>query len=74
MWVESITLNNIKCFQQQEISFIRDPNVTQRQEKLYDWVTLLGENGVGKSTILQALALLLAGSESALELLPLPNG
>ncbi len=74
MWVESITLNNIKCFQQQEISFIRDPNATQHQEKLYDWVTLLGENGVGKSTILQALALLLAGPEAALELLPRPNG
>jgi energy-coupling factor transporter ATP-binding protein EcfA2 len=74
MWVESITLNNIKCFQQQEISFIRAPNAIQRQEKLYSWVTLLGENGVGKSTILQALALLLAGPEAALEILPRPNG
>jgi ABC-type cobalamin/Fe3+-siderophores transport system ATPase subunit len=74
MWVESITLNNIKCFQQQKISFTRDPNATQHQEKLYSWVTLLGKNGVGKSTILQALALLLAGPEVALELLPHPNG
>jgi energy-coupling factor transporter ATP-binding protein EcfA2 len=74
MWVESITLDNIKCFQQQEINFIRDSNATQRQEKLYSWVTLLGKNGVGKSTILQSLALLLAGPEAALELLPRPNG
>jgi energy-coupling factor transporter ATP-binding protein EcfA2 len=74
MWVESITLDNIKCFQKQKISFIRDPNTTQRQEKLYNWVTLLGENGVGKSTILQSLALLLAGPVAALELLPRPNG
>ena len=74
MWAESITLDNIKCFQRQEINFIRNPTAVQRQAKLYNWVTLLGENGVGKSTILQALALLLAGPEAAQELLPRPNG
>ena len=37
-------------------------------------ITLLGENGVGKSTLLQALALLLAGPEAAKELLPRPTG
>jgi energy-coupling factor transporter ATP-binding protein EcfA2 len=74
MWVESITLNNIKCFQQQEINFTRNPNAAHHQAKPYNWITLLGENGVGKSTILQTLALLLAGPEAAKELMPRPAG
>ncbi len=74
MWVESITLTNIKCFQHQEISFKLDPKVRRDRAKPYSWITLLGENGVGKSTILQALGLLLAGPEAAKELLPRPTG
>jgi predicted ATPase len=74
MWVESITLTNIKCFQQQEISFKLAPKARRDRAKPYSWITLLGENGVGKSTILQALALLLAGPEAAKELLPRPTG
>jgi len=74
MWVESITLNNIKCFDQQKISFTRNPSARRYRAKPYKWITLLGENGVGKSTILQALALLLAGPEAAKELLPRPAG
>ena len=49
------------------------PCNTPRAQPYY-WITLLGENGVGKSTILQALALLLAGPEAAKELLPRPTG
>lgn len=74
MWVESITLHNIKCFAQQEISFTRNPKARRHRAKPYQWITLLGENGVGKSTILQAIALLLAGPEAAKELLPRPAG
>ncbi len=75
MWVESITLSNIKCFQEQEIEFKRNSAEHRRfRAKPYKWITLLGENGVGKSTILQALALLLAGPEAAKELLPRPTG
>lgn len=74
MWVESITLNNIKCFHEQDIRFTRNPGARRYRAKPYKWITLLGENGVGKSTILQALALLLAGPEAAKELLPRPAG
>jgi energy-coupling factor transporter ATP-binding protein EcfA2 len=74
MWVESITLRNIKCFQQQEIKFVHNPTTPSHKAKPYRWITLLGENGVGKSTILQSLALLLAGPEAAKELLPRPAG
>ncbi|MFM7439004.1 MAG: AAA family ATPase, partial [Snowella sp.] len=74
MWVESITISNIKCFQDQKINFTKNPKSPSYRAKPYNWITLLGENGVGKSTILQALALLLAGPEAAKELLPRPAG
>ncbi len=73
MWVESITLTNIKCFREQKILFTRNSS-TGYKAKPYSWITLLGENGVGKSTLIQALALLLAGPEAAKELLPRPTG
>lgn len=74
MWIESITLNNIKCFEHQEIKFTQNPNARGQRTRPYRWITLLGENGVGKSTILQALGLLLAGPEAAKELAPRPTG
>jgi energy-coupling factor transporter ATP-binding protein EcfA2 len=74
MWVASVTLTNIKCFQEQEISFVRNHRDRLDRAQPYYWITLLGENGVGKSTILQTLALLLAGPEAAKELLPRPTG
>ncbi|MBD1932683.1 MULTISPECIES: AAA family ATPase [Cyanophyceae] len=74
MWVESITLTNIKCFREQKIEFTRNATTRRDRAKPYSWITLLGENGVGKSTLLQALALLLAGPEAAKELLPRPTG
>lgn len=62
MWVEEISLDNIKCFDKQTIR-------TGSDNKPYPWVTFLGENGTGKSTVLQAIALLLAGPEGAAQLL-----
>lgn len=56
MWVESLHLQNIKCFNDLTIHF-------GEKEKPFRWTTLLGENGCGKSTILQALGLLLNGSK-----------
>lgn len=74
MWVERITLENIKCFERQELVFTLNPNARGQRAKPYPWITLLGENGVGKSTVLQALGLLLAGPEAAKELVPRPTG
>ncbi len=62
MWVEKLTLENIKCFDNCEMVF-------GTANSRYKWVTLLGENGGGKSTALQALGLLLAGPEGATKLL-----
>jgi predicted ATPase len=67
MWVEEVKLENIKCFDNISIKLGTD-------EKPYSWVTLLGENGGGKSTILQALGLLLAGPEGSQLLLKRPTG
>lgn len=62
MWVEEISLDNIKCFDKQSIR-------TGSTKQSCPWVTFLGENGTGKSTVLQALALLMAGPEGAAQLL-----
>jgi predicted ATPase len=66
MWVEEITLDNIKCFSKQTIRL-------GSKKAPHPWVTLLGENGTGKSTVLQSLALLLAGPEGAVQLIK-PEG
>ena len=66
MWVEELNLDNIKCFDDTTLRF------TDKGEP-YRWVTFLGENGGGKSTALQALALLLAGPESVQKLAPRPT-
>lgn len=63
MFVEELSLENIRCFDKVSIKF-HD----------YKWVTLLSQNGSGKSSLLQAMALLLAGPEGALKLAPRPVG
>lgn len=66
MWIEEVTLENVKCFESETIRF-----GTKRGP--HRWVTFLGENGTGKTTVLQALGLLLAGPEGASQLLK-PEG
>lgn len=65
MWVEELRLDNIKCFDDTTFRFTK-------KDDPYRWVTFLSENGGGKSTALQALALLLAGPESVQKLSPRP--
>ncbi|OWY23740.1 ATPase [Sphingobacteriales bacterium UPWRP_1] len=67
MWIEELTLENIKGFEKISLKFSdkKDP---------VRWITLLGENGGGKSTVLQSLGLLLAGPENVNKLLPVPYG
>jgi predicted ATPase len=63
MYIEEITIENIRCFDKATIKF-----------KDNKWVTLLSQNGCGKSTVLQSIALLLAGPEGAQKLAPRPVG
>jgi energy-coupling factor transporter ATP-binding protein EcfA2 len=67
MWVEELSIENIRCFESATLRFASG-------EKPYPWVTFLSENGGGKSTALQALGLLLAGPEGAQKLVPRPVG
>ncbi|MGL4463111.1 MAG: AAA family ATPase [Planctomycetia bacterium] len=68
MWVEQLTIQNVRSFESISISF------TKPKEVPYRWITFVSENGGGKSTALQALGLLLAGPEGAQKLLPRPFG
>ena len=65
MYLQKFTIQGIKCFDRVELEF---PHVG---EDYSGWVVLLGGNGRGKSTLLQAMAIALrraAGrSEVALE-------
>ncbi len=67
MWVEELTIENIRCFENVSLKFVVG-------DRPYPWVTFLSENGGGKSTALQALGLLLAGPEGAQKLVPRPMG
>lgn len=62
MWIEELRLENIKCFESLTLKL-------GENGKPYPWVTLLGENGAGKTTVLQAMGLLLAGERTANNLL-----
>lgn len=73
MWLKNVRVENIKCFEDIELIFTQN-SITTSNAKPHHWITLLGENGTGKSTALQAIGLLLAGPEAAKELLPRPTG
>lgn len=58
----SVALKNIRCFgPEQTLSLLDSRGVPAR------WTVLLGENGVGKTTLLQVLALLAVQDTGALE-------
>lgn len=67
MWIEEFSLENVRCFEKISLRF-------GTKSQAYPWITLLSENGNGKSTILQAIAVMLAGPESSAQLLPRPIG
>src|SRR2546426_2621656 len=67
MYLKKIRLNNIKCFGDLEIDFSKDNSVRL-------WTTLFGKNGLGKSTLLQAIGTVLAGPSAVRELIPVAEG
>lgn len=62
MFLKSIRIQDVRCIQDVEISFATE---TRENRK---WTIIVGENGGGKSTILKAIAFLLAGSDAWAEL------
>ena len=69
MWVEEFKIENIRCFEKET-----SMKFTRNKGDPYKWITLIGENGGGKSTVLQALSLLLTGPQGVTSLLPRPEG
>lgn len=66
MYLNRIEIENLRAIRKLALDFGTNGN-TRR------WTVLLGENGCGKSTVLKAIALVLAGSEAIAELLEDPD-
>ena len=64
MYIDTIRLENIRGFRELEFSFDRG------QGQYAGWTVLTGDNGSGKSTVLRAMALMLAGPQAAAALQP----
>ncbi len=67
MYLRKVILKNIKCFADFELDFVQGKGIRQ-------WTSLLGQNGLGKSTLLQAIGVTLAGPSAVRELLPVAEG
>jgi len=67
MFLKSIYMNNVKCFSEIALSF-EDERGDIRKRTL-----LLAENGMGKSTLLKAIALITGGSDAIADLLDEPS-
>lgn len=69
MYLVSIHIENLRAIRQLSLNFLgQDADETPRR-----WTVLLGENGCGKSTILKAIGLALAGSVALPDLLGDPS-
>lgn len=73
VYVEKIELKNFKCFSQLELDFSNNSGInysknTESNPLTEPWILFLGENGVGKSSLLKALAIGLTGKEYIKEL------
>ncbi|MCC6390464.1 MAG: AAA family ATPase [Bryobacterales bacterium] len=68
MYIRKITIENIRGFQQLQFSLDRGTH------HYAGWTVFTGGNGSGKSTLLKALAVALAGNDSARALQPSFNG
>jgi energy-coupling factor transporter ATP-binding protein EcfA2 len=68
MYLQECTIRNIKCFEEIKLDF-RNLDGSPRL-----WNVIIGENGTGKTTLLQAIAIALLGEKAASVLLPRPTG
>jgi len=59
MYLKSVQIQDIKCFESVNLDFCHPDGQPKR------WNVILGENGTGKSTLLQAIALALMGPDPA---------
>lgn len=59
MYLQGFSIKDIKCFGNVEFDFFNPTGEIKR------WCVILGENGTGKSTVLQSISLALMGPEPA---------
>lgn len=62
MYISKIKLENIRCFEELIIELMLEDGIKM-------WLTILGDNSVGKSTILKSLAMGLVDISSAAALM-----
>jgi len=69
LFLKRIQLSNVRCLRTATLEFERvDSGASSRQ-----WTVILGENGLGKSTLLKSIALVTAGSDALTDLLRDPD-
>ena len=66
MFLRHLKLQNIRSIRELELSFAGP-------KRARSWTYLLGENGTGKSSVLKAIALVMAGADAVGELVGDPN-
>jgi len=74
MYLQEITLRNIKCFKEVTLDFSEMIHHPKDIVAIRRWTTLFGMNGLGKSTLLQAMGIALAGPSAVKELMPVADG
>ena len=67
MFLTRVELTNVRCIKSLALPLETSPDVTRK------WTLLLGENGVGKSTLMRSIGLVLAGSAALAELIGDPD-
>lgn len=66
MFLRQLTLRNLRSIRELDLTFTDG-------DKARRWTYLLGENGTGKSSVLRAIALVMAGADAVSELVGDPN-
>ncbi len=72
MFLKSLHLRNFRCFSDLNLDFY-DADTSDSLPKIRKTTILLGDNGVGKSNLLKAIALVTAGRDALADLLGEPN-
>ena len=67
MYIKQLQVKGVKCFEDVKIKF------PHKNDNYGGWIVLLGGNGVGKSTLLQTLAIACVGPVAGQRLLAQPE-
>lgn len=67
MFLTNVELTNVRCIRSMTLPLEMASGVTRK------WTLLLGDNGVGKSTLMRSIGLVLAGSSALAELIGDPD-